>query len=110
MSLYAFNIAPLQKTYLLNTTTSPGGALTQVSTGGCQQCCVSIGSSASGAFIAFGQSSAVTANVPTTATPAVGEYLPPWGKKVYTIPPGGWMDAVSTAAGVPVFATPGIGL
>jgi len=101
---------PSGTTKLINATTA-GAVLTQVCTGGEEGVFISNPSTVP-AYIAFGSSSIVAA-VPTTGTPATGLCLLGQGERTFWMPGGaahGYLDAISTAGTVPLFATPGIGL
>lgn len=95
-------------TSLIVATTTASAAI-QVSTGAIQGCKVLIQGSTQHVFLAFGQTTA-TAVLPTTSTPARGMPLLPTSDQTLTIPPGGWVSAITSSGTANVFLTPGIGL
>lgn len=106
MSLTAFQ--PSGNTVLVIASSSTAGTPTQASTGSQQGMLVTNASTAAlNTWIAFGQTSAVQAQIPSTGTPGPGIFLPPNVPRVFTTPPGGWLSAITTAGTANVFATPG---
>lgn len=107
MALNAF--MPQGATSLIIATTTASAAI-QVSTGAIQGMHVVLQGSTQHAFIATGQSTA-TAVLPTTAATPVGSmpFLPNQASPL-TIPPGGWVSAITSSGTVNVYITPGIGL
>jgi hypothetical protein len=85
-----------------------GGEVTQVSTGGQQGMYVFNGSTGSQPVYVAAGSSSVQAAVPTTAVPANGTPIPPLQGRNIATPPAGWLSAVTSAGSVNVFATPGL--
>ena len=106
MALDAFQ--PQGLTSLIAATTTASAAI-QVSTGAIQGCRVTVQGSTQHVFIAFGQSTA-TAVLPTTSTPAAGMPLLPTTDRAFTMPPGGWVSAITASGTANVYITPGIGL
>ncbi len=95
-------------TSLIAATTTASAAV-QVSTGAIQGCKVLVQGSTQHVFLAFGQTTA-TAVLPTTSTPADGMPVQPGSDNTFTIPPGGWVSAITSSGTANVFITPGIGL
>ena len=99
---------PQGATSLIAATTTASAAV-QVSTGAIQGVKVLTHGSTQHVFLAFGPSTA-TAVLPTTATPANGMPLLPSSDGTFTIPPGGWVSAITSSGTCNVYLTPGIGL
>lgn len=106
MALDAF--LPQGDTSLIAATTTASAAI-QVSTGAIQGMRVLLQGSTQHAFLAVGQSTA-TAALPTTSTPGAGMPFLPNAASPLTIPPGGWVSAITASGTVNVYLTPGIGL
>ena len=106
MSITAFQ--PGGKTCLVVASSSTAGIPTQVNTGNQQGMLITNASTAArNAWLAFGQTSAIQAVIPTTTTPGTGIFLPPNVPRAFTVPPGGWLSAITTAGTASLFATPG---
>lgn len=106
MALDAF--LPQGNTSLIAATTTASAAI-QVSTGAIQGLKALIQGSTQHVFLAFGQTTA-TAVLPTTSTPAAGMPLQPGSDQTFSIPPGGWVSAITASGTANVYLTPGIGL
>lgn len=106
MAFTAFQ--PQGTTKLVAASSSTASTPTQVSTGNHQGMqVVNASTAALNVWIATAHTSDVQAQIPTTATPATGMFLPPNEPLNLTTPPGGWLSAITTAGTASVFATPG---
>lgn len=105
MSITAFQLSASANSALIAASSSTASAPTQVSTGG-QQGMYLANPSTVPVYAAFG-SSLIQAGCPTTAVPCPGVCVLPGQSVPFTVPPQGWLSAVTSAGNASLFATPG---
>ena len=97
---------PFGNSVLVAASSSTSGAGQQVSTGGAQTLMIANASTIP-VYLAVAASSAVQAACPTTAVPAPGMALLGGNQAPITIPPQGWLSAVTSGGAASLFVTPG---